>query len=131
MLKLMKSKRGQGFVDSVIVVLSAVLVIAFAINIIPVFIAKQKMDTFATELCREAVVSGSVGPETDLKTIELQDEMGINPVVSWSETGPIQLNTEVTVTLNMTVYIGGFGNFVRIPIQFKSQATGKSEVYQK
>lgn len=42
-------------------VLCAVLMLALAIRILPVFVAKQQLDTFATELVREAEVTGRVG----------------------------------------------------------------------
>ena len=58
MLKLLKSKRGEGYIDVCVLVLCSVLVIALAVKVFPVFIAKNQLDTFATELCREAEISG-------------------------------------------------------------------------
>ncbi|MDE5824183.1 MAG: DUF4320 family protein, partial [Lachnospiraceae bacterium] len=53
------------------------------------------------------------------------------PSVSWSKTGNIQLNEEVTVTLTLERNIGLFGGFGSFPVQLKARASGKSEVYHK
>jgi hypothetical protein len=130
-LKLLKSKRGEGYIDVCVLVLCAVLVIALAVKVFPVFIAKNQLDTFATELCREAEISGNVGSETSLRATVLKESTGLNPNISWSKTGNIQLNEEVTVTITLQQNIGLFGNFGSFPITLKAQATGKSEVYHK
>ncbi|HCC01226.1 MAG TPA: hypothetical protein DEP60_00845, partial [Ruminococcaceae bacterium] len=54
MLKKLKSRRGEGYIDVAVLVLCAMLVIALAVKVFPVYIAKNQLDTFATELCREA-----------------------------------------------------------------------------
>ena len=43
MLKLLKSKRGEGYIDVCVLVLCAVLVIALAVKVFPVFIAKNQL----------------------------------------------------------------------------------------
>lgn len=128
---LFHSKRGEGYVDTVVLVLCAVLVLALVIRVLPVFIQKQQLDMFATELVREAEVSGRVGMETNRRAEILREKTGLNPNISWSKDGQIQLNQEVTVTLTMETNIGLFGDFGSFPITLRSQASGKSEVYWK
>ena len=128
---LLKNKRGEGYVDVIVLVLCAVLVLALAMRVLPVFIQKQQLDTFATELVREAEVSGRVGSETSRRAAILSEQTGLWPDIEWSATGRIQLNHEVTVTLTMETNIGLFGEFASFPITLRSQATGKSEVYWK
>ena len=128
---LLKNKRGEGYVDVIVLVLCAVLVLALAVRVLPVFIQKQQLDTFATELVREAEVSGRVGSETSRRAAILSEQTGLWPDIEWSATGRIQLNHEVTVTLTMETNIGLFGEFASFPITLRSQATGKSEVYWK
>ena len=60
----LSERRGEGYVDVIVLVLCAVMVLALAMRVLPVFIQKQQLDTFATELVREAEVSGRVGAET-------------------------------------------------------------------
>lgn len=61
--EVLRDKRAEGYVDVVVLVLCAVLVLALAMRVLPVFIQKQQLDMFATELVREAEVSGQVGTE--------------------------------------------------------------------
>lgn len=131
MTKRLKKRRGEGYIDVCVLVVCAMLVIAFALRVLPVFIAKQQLDTYATELVREAEISGRVGSETTLREQVLGERMGITPEVEWSQTGNIQLNHEVTVTVRLDADIGLFGDFGSFPISLTAQATGKSEVYWK
>ena len=130
MLKLLQSKRGEGYVDVIVIVLVIMLFITLAVKVFPVFIAKNQLDTFAAELVREAEIAGRVGSETTARANQLKTQIGIDPVISWSKTGNIQLNQEVTVTLTLQHNIGFF-NFGSFPITLTSKATGKSEVYWK
>ena len=131
MLKLLKSRRGEGYIDVCVLVLCAMLVIALAVQVLPVFIAKNQLDTYATELCREAEISGRVGSETSRRAAVLTEQTGLSPRISWSKTGNIQLNQEITVTLTLDRNIGMFGGFGSFPITLRSEASGKSEVYHK
>lgn len=128
---ILKSKRAEGYVDVIVLVLCAVMVLALALKVLPVFVAKQQLDTFATELVREAEVTGRVGSETTRRAAILREKTGIDPSISWSASGRIQLNGEVTVTLTLQRNIGLFGDFGSFPITLQAQATGKSEVYWK
>lgn len=131
MKKLLKCKRGEGYIDVCVLVLCAMLVIALAVQVLPVFIAKNQLDTYATELCREAEISGRVGSETSRRAAVLTEQTGLSPCISWSKSGGIQLNEEITVTLTLEKNIGLFGGFGSFPITLRSQASGKSEVYHK
>lgn len=131
MLKQLRSRRAEGYIDIAVLVLIAMLIIAFAVRLFPVYIEKNQLDSFATELCREAEITGRVGSETDARARELEEQTGLSPSVSWSRTGDIPLDQEFTVTVSEQVNIGLFGGFGSFPITLKGQATGKSEVYWK
>ena len=90
--KLLRNKRGEGYLDVAVLVLCAMLVIALAVKVFPVYIQKQQLDTFATELIREAEIAGQVGGETSRREQLLREKTGLSPNVEWSETGRIQLN---------------------------------------
>ncbi len=97
-----------------VLVLCTMLVIALAVQVLPAFIAKQQLDTFATELVREAEIAGRVGSETNRREQALREQTGLDPTVQWSDTGRIQLNEEVSVTLTYEIDLGlfaGFGSF--------------------
>lgn len=136
MLKILKSKSGEGYVDVVVILISAMLVIALAAKVIPVFIVKHQLDTFATELCRTAEIAGCISSETAARAQELTEQTSLNPLIAWtadyiSGTNRVQLNGNITVTLKQTVNIGLFGIFGSFPVELTSKATGKSEVYWK
>lgn len=131
MLKILRQKRGEGYVDVAIIVLVAMLCIALVIQVAPVFVVKNQLDTFAGELIREAEITGQVGSETSSRASELESQLGITPTISWSKTGRLQLDTDITVTCTMTVNIGLFGGFGSFPIELTAKASGKSEVYWK
>jgi hypothetical protein len=131
MLKKLKAgKPGEGYIDVVVLILCAMLVIALAVKVLPVYVAKHNLDTYAAELVREAEITGQVGSATTTRAAILSERLGISPTVSWSRTGRIQLNEEVTVTcrITMDMGLGGLGSF---PVELVAQATGKSEVYWK
>ena len=131
MLKLLRSQRGEGYVDVAVLVLCVMLVLAVAISVMPVFITKNKLDTYASELCREAEIAGRVGTETTLRAQVLTEQTGLTPSITWSKTGRIQLNEEFIVTLTTQADIGLFGGFGSFPVTLKAEASGKSEVYYK
>ena len=109
--KIMRDKKGEGYIDAAVVVFCVMFVIALGVRIFPVFITKIQLDNFADELVREAT--------------------GIHPAVSWSRTGKIQLNEEVTVTLTLQKDLGLFGKLRSFPVTIRARASGKSEVYWK
>ncbi len=129
--RILTSRRGEGYIDICILVLCAMLVIAFAVKLLPIFIAKQQLDTFATELVREAEIAGRIGTETDRRAQALREQTGLDPDIQWSGTGHIQLNGEITVILTYETDLGLFGGFGSFPITLRADASGKSEVYWK
>lgn len=131
MLKLLRSRRGEGYIDTAVLVLCVMMVIAVAVSVLPVFVTKNQLDTYASELCREAEIAGRVGSETTLRARVLTEETGLAPDISWSKTGRLQLNEEFTVTVTTKADIGLFGGFGSFAITLKAQAGGKSEVYWK
>lgn len=130
MIEILKSKRGEGYVDVVVVVLVAMMVIAMAVKVYPVFVVKSDLNTFANELARVAEIEGRIGSETAAKKNELRASLGIDPAVNWSKTGNIDLNEEFSLVLTLPVDIGFF-EFGSFPITLTAKATGRSEVYHK
>ena len=129
--KIIKDRRGEGFVDVCVLVLAIVLVLALVIKVAPVFTAKQNLDAFAAELVRTAEIAGGTSAATTAKAAALREETGLDPQIEWSRMGKVQLGQEVTVTLTADVNIGLFGDFGSFPITLTARATGTSEVYYK
>ena len=129
--RVLEDKGGEGYIDVAVMVLSVFLVLALSMKLLPVFIAKQQLDTFATELCREAEITGRIGSETNRRAAVLREKTGLDPEIHWSASGRIQLNEEVTVRLTYRYDLGLFGSFGSFPVTLRAEASGKSEVYWK
>jgi hypothetical protein len=135
MKRLLKCKRGEGYIDTVVIIISAMLVIAFAVRVFPVFIIKNQLNNYANEIIRTAEISGRVETEVNTKAEELKEQTDINPIISWkanyiSGTNKVQLNDEIAVRVSSTVDIGFF-SFGSFPIELNAKAIGRSEVYWK
>jgi hypothetical protein len=129
-VKILKDKRGEGYIDVVVILLVALLVIALGMKVFPVFIAKNELNTFANELARVAEIEGRIGSATSIKANELEVTTGLEPTVSWSTSGRVQLNDEFTVTVTQVVDIGFF-EFGSFPVTLTAKASGRSEIYWK
>lgn len=129
--RVLKDNCGEGYIDVAVMVLCVFLVLALSMKLLPVFIAKQQLDTYATELCREAEISGRVGTETNRRAAVLTERTGLTPNIEWSDSGRIQLNEEVTVRLTYWYDLGLFGIYGSFPVTLRAEASGKSEVYWK
>lgn len=127
---ILKDQKGEGYIDVVVILLVASLVIALGMKVFPVFIAKNELNTFANELSRVAEIEGRVGSATNIKADELRALTGLDPTISWSAWGKVQLNDEFTVTVTQVVDIGFF-EFGSFPITLTAKSTGRSEVYWK
>ena len=130
MRKLLRSKRGEGYIDVCISVLVVIMMLALFTAAAPVMTAKMQLDNSADELVREAEISGRIGAETTARARVLSEKTGLSPKIEWSRNGKIPLNQEFTVTLTVTLDIG-FGGFGSFPVTLTSKASGKSEVYWK
>jgi len=129
-LRRLKSKKGEGYIDVVVLTIVSMLVLCTMIAVAPVFITKLSLDNYANELAREAEIAGRVGVETTQRLGRLNETKGLNPDVSWDRTGQIQIGQDVSVTVTTVVDIGFF-TFGNIPITLRSTATGTSEVLWK
>lgn len=130
--KILKDKKGNGYVDVVVLVLIAMMVIALGIKVFPAFIAKDRLNTFANRVLREAQVQGMI--EIDYKSIAENIDINIDSVTWEANTfgdRKVQLDEVITVTCTTNVEIGLFGDFSSFLIPLKSKAIGKSEVYWK
>ncbi|MFI3238911.1 MAG: DUF4320 family protein [Lachnospiraceae bacterium] len=131
-MKILKDKRGDGYIDYVVGLLCLMMVVAFVVQLMPVFTVKQQLDVFATEIVREAEIQGNTSLTSRVN--ELKNQTGLDPTISWScdyySGTKVQLNGNISVTLTETVDIGFFV-FGSFPIELQAKATGKSEVYYK
>jgi hypothetical protein len=130
MLRKLKSNKGEGYVDMAIMCIVTIFILSFIINAVPIFFTKLTLDKYAHELVREAELAGRVGEETNTRLARLNEVNDLNPAVSWSRTGNIQLGTEFTVTVSAVVDFSFF-TFQGWEVTLVSTSTGVSEVFRK
>ena len=70
-----KKRSGEGYIDTCVLILCAL-----AVKVLPVYVAKQQLDTFAAELVREAEITGRVGSETTSRAQVLSERLEIDPI---------------------------------------------------
>lgn len=132
MRNVLREKRGEGYIDIAVGVLCLMLVIALAVSLFPVFMAKQQLDRFADEIVRQAEIMGSTSVNRRIE--ELREETGLDPEISWDcdyfQGSKIQLNGDIAVTLTCRISLGFF-QFGSFPVEIRARASGKSEVYYK
>lgn len=127
-----RSRSGEGYIDTAVGILCLMLVVGLAVSLFPAFLAKQSLDHFAVEIVRQAEITGSTDVEGRIRNLE--EETGMYPDIEWDcdyhEGSRVQLNGSIIVTLEDTVDIGFF-QFGSFPIVIKARASGRSEVYYK
>ena len=69
--KIVRDKRGEGYIDVAVMVLCVMLVIALGVRLFPIFITKMQVDNFADELAREAEICVWVVCETSKRLLVL------------------------------------------------------------
>ena len=62
-MDIIRNEKGEGYIDVCVLVLCVFLMLGLVVNVLPVYVAKNQLDTFAQELCREAEMAGRIGPE--------------------------------------------------------------------
>ena len=135
-LKLRRS-RGEGYIDTVVCVLAAMMVIVLALNVFSFLTLKQDLDFFAKEMIDVSTTYGRTSGEANTRYTELCSEMGLNPSFSFSGTdyfnaqaGKVQLGDTIKVTVIYSTYVRGLGVF-RIPITLTATHSGLSQKYWK
>lgn len=137
MIKIIKSKKAEGYIDTVVCVMAAMMVIVLALNVFSFLTLKQDMDHFAKELIDTATTYGRTKTEVTDRYKELTEEIGINPTYSFNGTdyynssaGKVQLGDTITVTISYKTYVKGLGAF-KIPITLTVKHSGLSQKYWK
>ena len=129
-ITVLKNNKGEGMIDTVLIVFVVVMMLAFSLSVLPVIIQKSKLDTFSEEVVRFGEIEGKIGSNLNSEINAMKSSTGLNPNINWSRTGKIQLNEEFSLVLTFETDIGFF-SFGSFPITLTSKATGRSEVYWK
>jgi hypothetical protein len=137
MKKLLANKRAEGYIDTVVCVIAAMMVVVLALNVFSFLTLKQEMDYFAKEIIDTATIYGRTSTEVSKRYRELCAELGYRPSVSFMGTeyynssgGKVQLGDTIVVKITYRTYIKGLGA-VRIPVTLYAGHSGLSQKYWK
>jgi hypothetical protein len=131
------SKRGNSYIDVVVMVLATMMVLAIAINVFGLFMQKQKLDYFAKELLNTVGTYGRISTEVDNRYNELASQTGLSPTVAWTASyydnasKEVQLGDTITLALTLTANFKGTGEFLPIPVTLISGGSTLSQRYWK
>ena len=130
-IKRIKSTRGEGYIDVAVGIIVVMVLLVAVIRITPVFLTKMTLNNYANELCREAEIAGRIGVETSDRLQRLNESHpDLNPTVTWSDSGQIQLGDKFSVTVSVQ-YDFSFFVFSSTPVTLSATAEGTSEVFWK
>ena len=124
MKRIMKSTRGEGYIDLAVAVLVLVFVLVIAISLWSAITLKQDMRYMCEELIATATSTGKVGEEVEQRFAELCEETGITPGKQ------VQLGEIIACTLTHEITLQGFGTFT-LPFSVTVTQSGLSRVYWK
>ncbi|HQC82316.1 MAG TPA: DUF4320 family protein [Bacillota bacterium] len=135
-VSLIMNKRGDGYIDVVISILVAMMMIVLILNIFSFMTLKQDMDYFAKEMINCASANGTTSGKVSARYYELMTETGIAPSVTWSTTyfnasqQTVQLGDTIQLTLTLQSSVRGFGR-INIPVTLTAKHSGISQKYWK
>ena len=138
MKKLLRSKKAESYIDTVVSTMVIMMLLVLALNIFSFLTMKQDMDYFAKEMLTVATQNGkTTGSEIDNRYLELCSELGYTPEYSYvesnyykSEYGYVQLGDTITITATYRTSLKGFGIF-EMPITLTVTQSGLSQKYWK
>ena len=137
MTKLLKNKRGENYIDTVVGVVAAMMVIVVALNIFSFLTLKQDLDYYAKEMVEVCCSYGKTCDEVQDRDEELSAELGLDPDLSFNGTEyfnatkrTVQYGEVIVVELTYRTYVRGLGVF-KIPVTLTAKHSGLSRRYWK
>lgn len=132
-----RALKGEMYIDLLVNILVYMILLVLMIVLLPLFVYKANLNTYADKVLRVAEISGSTSTEeVEKKIVSMREATGITPdSFSWSGTeyfggSKVQLGDEMVLTL-VSKYNIGFGPFGDVFVPLTSKAKGSSEIYWK
>ena len=137
MSNVIRNKRGENYIDTVVGVVAAMMVIVIALNIFSFLTLKQNLDYYAKEMVEVCCSYGKTCDEVQDRDEELSAELGLDPDLSFDGTEyfnvtkrTVQYGEVIVVELTYRTYVRGLGVF-RIPVTLTAKHSGLSRRYWK
>lgn len=136
MKKVIKSKKGEGYIDVVIGIFAMMMVLVVVLNIFQFLTLKQDLDEISGQLIETATFNGCFDSEFDERVKSLQSQFFDFDVDTDAESyfnatyERVQLGDQMDVYVSVETFVQGLGMF-RIPVTVTSHRSGISEKYWK
>ena len=136
MIKALKNRKAEGYIDVAIAVLVIVFLLVLALSVFKLVTLKQNMKYMCEELVKTATLNGKVADEVDERFEELCAETGVRPRLTITATyfnattKTVQLGDTITVKLTYETSLAGFGDF-ELPFEVSVSSSGLSRIYWK
>jgi hypothetical protein len=137
MKKIIRNRRGENYIDTVVGVVAAMMVIVVALNIFSFLTLKQDLDYYAKEMVEVCCSYGKTCDEVQDRDEELAAELGLDPDLSFNGTEyfntskrTVQYGEVIVVELKYRTYVRGLGVF-KIPVTLTAKHSGLSRRYWK
>ena len=136
MIKALKNRKAEGYIDVAIAVLVIVFLLVLALSVFKLVTLKQDMKYMCEELVKTATLNGKVGEEVDERFEELCAETGVRPRLTVTATyfnattKTVQLGDTITVKLTYETSLARFGDF-ELPFEVSVSSSGLSRIYWK
>ncbi len=134
---ILKSRRAESYIDVVVGIFAALMVVVTALNVFSLLKDKQDLDYYAKEMIEVCCSYGKTCDEVQDRDEALQAELGFNPELSFAGTEyfntnnrTVQYGETIVVTLTYRTYLKGFGA-IRIPVTLTARHSGLSRQYWK
>jgi len=136
MKKILKNRKGEGYIDICVGVLCFSMILVVAINLFGFVTKRIELDQVADNVLEAATGSGAFGTEYNAMVSTMQSDYGDFTATAGADRyfntslKRVQLGEKMWVTINYVTNVKGFG-VVRIPVTVSVKKTGLSEKYWK
>ena len=136
MLKAIRNKKAEGYIDICVGVVVFAILLVIAINIFCFITLKVEMDLIGEELIEAATYSGSFDTRFDQCCADMQDDYFSFDVDYGADSyfnstyERVQLGERMWVSVSVQTYVRGLGVF-KIPVTVSVTRSGLSEKYWK
>lgn len=136
MRRILRSQKGEGYIDVVIGILALMAVLVVTLNIFEFMTLKEDLDEISGQLIETATFNGCFDAAFDERAEDLQNRFFQFDVETDAQEyfntsyKRVQLGDKMEVTVSVETYVRGLGVF-KIPINVTSHRSGISEKYWK
>ena len=136
MKNFLNNRRGEGYIDVVLMVFIAIMLLVLALNTFELLALKQNIDHYGKELIATATTDGQISSNITVRQQALTNETGLSPTLTWNakffnaSQRTVQFGDKIELTLTFSTKFKGFGIF-SIPITLTTKHSGLSQRYWK